>query len=102
MKAADIASKRVKIVTDNSDWIGDIFFRVIGRGRIFHDEHYFKWSMEYMRNLISRLGIPCATVVTCNLSSSNLVKVFSALSILPRVGIMFNRDLVVEFESQDL
>lgn len=99
VKAADIASKRVKIVTDNSDWIGDIFFRIIGRGRIFHDEHYFKWSREYMQNLISRLGIRNATVVTSNLSTSLLVRAFSAFSILPRVGTVFNRDLIVEFES---
>jgi hypothetical protein len=35
-----IAKENIIILTDNSEWIGDIFFRLFGKGRIFHDEHY--------------------------------------------------------------
>ena len=95
IKAVELASKQVTIVTDNSDWIGDVFFRIIGKGRIYHDEHYFKWSREYMDNLIRRLGFSNSEVVTANLSTSTIVKLFSIFSFLPRVGAWFHRDLVV-------
>lgn len=33
------ARQMVEIITDNSEWIGETWFRAFGTGRIFHDEH---------------------------------------------------------------
>lgn len=97
-KAAAIARKRVEIVTDNSEWIGDIFFRLIGSGRIFHDEHYYKWSVEYLRNLINRLGFNNCSVEAVNYSRSIWVRMVAKLSKIPRVGNMFLRDIAANIE----
>jgi len=94
-QCVDMAKKKVIIITDNSDWLGEIFFRLVGSGRIFHDEHYYKWSVEYMRNLLKRLGLN-ATVKPCNLSPTLIVKLLSSLGILPRIGVLFYRDIYVE------
>jgi ubiquinone/menaquinone biosynthesis C-methylase UbiE len=90
-----IAKKRVVIITDNSDWVGEFYFRLVGSGRIFHPEHCYKWSVEYMRTLLSRLGIK-AVVTPCNLSPTSIVKIFSSFGKLPRIGILFYRDISVE------
>jgi len=88
-----IAKKKVEIITDNSDWIGDIVFRLIGSGRIFHDEHYYKWSSEYFYNLLFRLGFSSYTVNVKNLSKSRVVTLVSQLGRIPRIGTLFYRDL---------
>jgi SAM-dependent methyltransferase len=90
-----LATTKVVIITDNSDWVGDFYFRLIGSGRIFHPEHCYKWSVEYMRTLLCRLGIK-ATVNAGNLSPTTVVKVASSLGRLPRIGIVFYRDIVIE------
>lgn len=88
-----IAKEKVVIITDNSEWIGDIFFRIYGAGRIFNDEHNYKWSVEYLENLIKRLGYKKNRVYLLNLSSNPLVKITSALGKIPRLGNFFLRDL---------
>lgn len=96
VSAVRLSKRSVKIVTDNSEWIGDVVFRVIGDGRIFHDEHYYKWSPEYLRNLVKRLNIADFNVVACNLSPNPVVRFIGLFSILPRIGSLFCRDLVLE------
>ncbi len=91
-----IAKNKIEIVTDNSEWVGDVIFRIIGSGRIFHNEHNYKWSKEYMENLIKRLGIKGAKVQILNLSSTPIVILTSKLGILPRIGSFFARDLKIE------
>lgn len=93
ISASKIAKDRVEIITDNSDWVGDVVFRIIGAGRIFHDEHYYKWSSEYLGNLISRLGFTKYSVKPKNLSKSFMVKLVSLLGRIPRIGPLFYRDL---------
>lgn len=93
--ATIIAKNKVEIITDNSDWVGDVIFRIIGSGRIFHDEHYYKWSSEYLRNLLARLGFSNFKVSAKNLSKSPLVTLVSKLGLLPRIGTLFYRDLHV-------
>ncbi len=92
----EIAKNKVEITTDNSEWFGDAVFRILGSGRIFHGEHNYKWSKEYMENLIKRLGIKRAKVQILNLSSTPIVILISKLGILPRIGNFFLRDLKVE------
>ena len=92
-RASNVAKKKVEILTDNSDWIGDFLFRILGSGRTFHDEHYYKWSQEYMRNLIKRLGYSQYEVSCLNLSKSFIVKLLSIFGVLPRIGPIFYRDL---------
>jgi hypothetical protein len=94
-----IATKKVVIITDNSDWLGELYFRLVGSGRIFHPEHCYKWSVEYMRTLLSRLGIK-AVVTPCNLSPTSIVKFFSSFGKLPRIGILFYRDISVEINKE--
>ena len=52
-----LARQEVDVLTDNGDWIGELAFRLIGRGRIFHPEHVYKWSAEYLRNLCARFDV---------------------------------------------
>lgn len=92
-----ISKNKIIIITDNSEWIGDLFFRVVGVGRIFHDEHYFRWTKEYLRNLMIRLNLN-ANVSACNLSPSFFVKSLSILGKLPRIGVWFYRDLFAEIQ----
>ncbi len=90
-----VCEKIVKTYTDNSDWVGAIILRILNTGYIFHDEHYFKWSKEYFTNILNRLGLE-GRVTTFNTSPSYLVKAVSFLGILPRIGVIFHRDLYVE------
>jgi hypothetical protein len=90
-----LATCKVLIITDNSDWIGDLYFRFKGSGRIFNPEHCYKWSIEYLRTLFSRLDIK-VTIKACNLSPTTIVRITSALGRLPRIGVLFYRDIVVE------
>ncbi len=92
----DITKEKIEIITDNDEWVGDIVFRLLGDGRIFHDEHYYKWSVEYLNNLVVRLGYKNHKTYLLNLSSNSIVKLFSYLGMLPRVGNIFYRDLKVE------
>lgn len=92
----NIAKVKIEIVTDNSEWVGDVFFRLLGEGRIFNDEHYYKWSIEYMQNLLNRLGYKKNKVKVLNLSSSIIVRLISYLGKIPRIGNFFYRDLKVE------
>jgi len=95
-----IAREEVIIILDNSDWIGEILMRLIGVGRIFHDEHYYKWSEEYMRNLIKRVGVS-GEVEVLNLSTNPLVIALSLLGNISRIGKLFYRDLFVEIRKKE-
>jgi ubiquinone/menaquinone biosynthesis C-methylase UbiE len=95
IECTKIAKNKVVIVTDNSDWLGELYFRLVGAGRIFHTEHCYKWSVEYMRTLLSRLRIN-AIVKPCNLSPTAAVKFFSSFGKLPRIGTIFYRDIYIE------
>ena len=95
-----IARGKVIITTDNSEWVGDLWFRLMGHGRIFHDEHYYRWNVDYLNNLITRLGFK-GRVFTCNLSRSFLVKMISGLGGVPRIGVWFNRDLIAEIAKNE-
>jgi SAM-dependent methyltransferase len=90
-----VCKDTVRVYTDNSDWLGVLVFRVLNTGSIFHDEHYFKWSKEYFSNLIDRLGFN-GKVWLFNSSPSVIIKLFSLLGCLPRVGPIFYRDLGAE------
>jgi SAM-dependent methyltransferase len=92
-KIFNIAKEKVEIVTDNSEWLGDVFFRILGSGRIFNDEHCYKWSVEYLENLLKKAGIVNSRVYLTNLSTNRLVKLFSLLGYIPRFGNFFYRDL---------
>ncbi|MBN1913377.1 MAG: methyltransferase domain-containing protein [Candidatus Omnitrophica bacterium] len=94
--ACSIAKEKVEIITDNSEWIGDIFFRLWGAGRIFHEEHYYKWSREYLRNLLKKLKLADHRVYLANLSTNPLVNLFSVLGKVPRAGNFFYRDLIAD------
>lgn len=97
-----IARKEVFIVTDNSEWIGDIFFRIIGSGRIYHKEHCYKWSKEYMENLLKRIGISNFIVTLENHSFSPLVKFFYFFSkIIPKLKFFVSRDLVIRIKNKE-
>lgn len=85
----------VIIITDNSEWIGDYWCRLTGNGRIFHDEHCYRWTVEYLENLIRRLGYR-AKVEACNLSPTYVVALFSKLGRIPRIGRVFYRDIKAE------
>ena len=90
-----VCRKKIKIYTDNSDWIGVYAYRLLKIGSIFHDEHYYKWSKEYFTNILNRLGWQ-GKVSVFNTSPSFLVKGMSLLGKLPRIGIIFYRDLYAE------
>lgn len=90
-----VCKKRVEIFTDNSDWLGVYAYRLLNVGSIFHDEHYFKWSIEYFRNILNRLNFK-GKVQVFNTSPSILVKMISLFGKLPRIGVVFYRDLYVE------
>jgi len=95
----DLAKVEVYIVTDNSEWIGDIFFRIIGSGRIYHKEHCYKWSKEYMENLLERIGISNFEVTLENHSFSPLVNFFYFFSkIFPKLKFFVARDLVIKIK----
>ena len=96
MSLYETVKNKVEIVTDNSEWLGDMIFRVIGDGRIFHDEHYYKWSIEYFANLLSRLGLKKNSVCLLNRSSNPIVSSLSKLGSLPIIGNFFYRDLKAE------
>lgn len=89
-----VAKEEVIIIADNSDWIVEVFMRLIGVGRIFNDEHYYKWSEEYMSNLIRRVGLN-GKAEALNLSTNPLVIALSLLGNIPRIGKLFYRDLRV-------
>lgn len=89
-----ICKDKVIAYTDNSDWLGAILLRVFNTGYIFHDEHYYKWSKEYMINLVRRLNFK-GEVTLFNGSPSIFVKLFSLFKVIPRVAPLFLRDLKV-------
>lgn len=90
-----VSRKKVEIFTDNSDWLGVYAYRILNVGSIFHDEHYFKWSVEYFRNLLNRIKFR-GRVEVFNTSPSILVKLLSTFGRLPRIGVIFYRDLYAE------
>jgi ubiquinone/menaquinone biosynthesis C-methylase UbiE len=90
---------KVIIITDNSEWIGDYYFRLTGNGRIFHDEHYYRWTVEYLENLIRRLGYG-GKVEACNLSPTYVVALLSKLGRIPRIGRVFYRDIKAEISKK--
>jgi len=87
-----VAKDKVIIYTDNCDWFGNIFMRLIGKGSIFHQEHYFKWSKEYLCNLINRLGFNCE-VTYKDYSHALISKIFSWFGYIPGLKPFFFRDL---------
>lgn len=90
-----ISKDKVVMITDNSEWLGDLWFRLVNNGRIFHDEHYYRWTVEYLKNLLTRLGFN-SRVVACNLSLSYIVGALSKLGKIPRIGVWFYRDICAE------
>jgi len=90
-----IARKKVILNTDNSEWFGDAWFRLANNGRIFHDEHCYRWTVEYLKNLLVRLGFK-SNVFACNLSPSYVVSALSKLGKIPRIGVWFYRDICAE------
>lgn len=87
--------KKVVIITDNNEWIGEVWFRLLGYGRIFHKEHCYAWTIEYLNNLLKRLCLK-ARVKAVNLSPTHVVRIVAIFGRLPRIGIWFYRDLVAE------
>ena len=57
--------------------------------------HNFKWSIEYFQNILNRLNFR-GKVEVFNTSPSILVKMMSWFGKLPRIGIVFYRDLYAE------
>jgi len=94
-----ISRDRVIIITDNSDWWGNAWFRIIETGYIFHPDHCFKWSEEYFNNLIRRLGFN-GKVRTLNLSTNLMIYLLSHLERIPRIRNFFHRDLIVEIHKK--
>ena len=94
-----IANNEIYIVTDNSEWVGDIFFRIIGSGRIFHQEHCFKWSVEYMENMLNRtMARDMFNVELKNLSTSKLVNFFYLFHNIPKMKYFLSRDLTINIK----
>jgi SAM-dependent methyltransferase len=89
-----LARREVTIVTDNADWLGELVFRVIGRGRIFHPEHVYKWSVEYLRNLLDRVAPSAAAVELDTLSDTPAVRFVARYAQGPILGPLLHRDLV--------
>jgi SAM-dependent methyltransferase len=89
-----LARREVIIVTDNADWVGEIVFRLIGRGRIYHPEHVYKWSVEYLRNLLDRLDDVCADVELDTLSDTPIFRVLGLAAKGRILGPLLHRDLV--------
>jgi len=94
-----ICRKKVEIYTDNSDWVGVYVYRLLNIGSIFHDEHYFKWSQEYFKNILNRQGWK-GKVRVFNTSPAFLVRGMSLLGKLPRIGVIFYRDLYAEISKR--
>jgi SAM-dependent methyltransferase len=89
-----LARREITIVTDNADWLGEIAFRIAGRGRIFHAEHVYKWSVEYLRNLLQRFDGIEATVELDTLSDTPIVRLVARAARGPILGPLLHRDLV--------
>ncbi len=90
-----LSNNKVMIITDNSEWIGDYWFRLTGNGRIFHDEHCYRWTVEYLNNLINRLELNVKVKVDAlNLSHTYIVALSSLFGKIPRVGSFFHRDIM--------
>lgn len=90
-----IARKKLIIVTDNSEWFGDAIFRLVKKGRLFHEEHCYRWTVEYLKNLLNRFKLK-SKVFACNLSPTKVVKSSSVFGRLPRIGVWFYRDIYAE------
>lgn len=88
---------KVLIIGDNCEWIGDDWCRITGNGRIFHDEHCYAWTVEYLGNLIRRMGYK-GEVKALNLSPTYITMIFSKLGKIPRVGRFFYRDIMAVIE----
>jgi SAM-dependent methyltransferase len=89
-----LARREVVIATDNADWLGELVFRFIGRGRIFHPEHVYKWSVEYFRNLFERVDGVRANVRLDTLSDTPIVRLMALAARGPVFGPLLHRDLV--------
>jgi SAM-dependent methyltransferase len=93
-----LARREVVIVADNADWLGEVFFRLIGRGRIFHPEHVYKWSVEYFRNLFERIDGVRAHVQLETLSDTPIVRLAAKAAHGPVLGPLLHRDIVARIE----
>jgi len=91
------SNNKVLIVGDNCEWVGDDWYRLSGNGRIFHDEHCYAWTVEYLGNLIRRMGYK-GEVKALNLSPTYITMIFSKLGKIPRVGRFFYRDIMAVIE----
>lgn len=83
------ARKMVEIITDNSEWIGETWFRAFGTGRIFHDEHCYAWKKEYLDNLIRRLGYDGITTGYILPTETLITALSNKLARIPVIGIWF-------------
>lgn len=96
------ARKQVEIVTDNIEWIGDRWFRIFKTGRLFHDEHCYCWTKEYLDNLVRRLGYQGYTTGYVLPPTHSLIAALSDACVnLPRIGIFFVRYLRTVILVQD-
>ncbi len=91
------SKEKVLIIGDNCEWIGDDWCRITGNGRIFHDEHCYAWTVEYLGNLIRRMGYK-GEVKALNLSPTYITMIFSKLGKIPRLGRFFYRDILAVIE----
>lgn len=87
------SKEKVLVIGDNCEWIGDDWCRITGNGRIFHDEHCYAWTVEYLGNLIHRMGYR-GEVKALNLSPTYITMIFSQLGRIPRAGRLFFRDIM--------
>jgi SAM-dependent methyltransferase len=87
-----LSRSEVDIITDNADWIGEVVFRVAGRGRIFHPEHVYKWSVEYLKNLCARFDVD-STVTLETLSETFAVKLCGMVGRGKILAPFLHRDL---------
>jgi hypothetical protein len=64
----------------------------VRRGRIYHPEHVYKWSVEYLENLCKRFDVS-AEVRLETLSDTPIVKLIGALGKGPVLAPLLHRDL---------
>ena len=75
--------------------MGDILFRLIGRGRLFNKQHVYSWNKEYIENLLKRMKLKYE-VKLLNLSPTWIVKILSKLAFDDTLKHFFLRDLYIE------
>ena len=91
-----VCRKKVVIVTDNNEWVGDIYHRLVGTGRIFNKQHCYAWTKEYMINLLERMKIKKYKVELRNMSPRLITRIVSKFAFTEKLKHFFLREIVVE------